>query len=1227
MERKSKHPIHLAALDEEDENDEPKAQDERQPVKLNSTATTTGAGKKRLQLTIKNVLMRAQVTKVLSQKNPTSVLPEAALPLNESVKLMQVSAQLPKLATPKPPPLTLNHTSSQTTNIWSNVVRKSTMQPNTEGSLQSANNDNEEYRKTSLRDILMSPKVKQYVNKVSTRSGSVKPLPQSAAMRHWSSSIGSRNNLPHEADDDHREASREAANEERKREASNPEYGRNLILAESCRAAFGRSAENRSNNDIQALKTWFQKTKLNTCTDFESLQTVELTLLCRRMKLHAYYANEVVFKQGEEGDALYIVFSGKVEVRVSQQVMGEFVEVVVCEIGKATIVTKVPTELVSICRDDYNVMLKEDQQAFLAKASIAPPNRLSEVVAGNHATYLKILKKKPSARSKADLVTLATFLQTLKFFRGLPKTFVQELCTIIDLINVDANTTIFREGEVGKLFYVILSGSVDVKINAPDKRGGSGQAKLVNLGEGSHFGDLALIKKDGLRSATVVATEQCELLIISEKDYNSILKKLQKEDMQKRMELLDRIPIFQSVEWTSELMEELSYVLIEQRCAANTTVFKQGDKATQIYFITRGEVVISRVVTDPKSHNKYSVVVARLGPFNVFGDDAATGKNFNEVVLRTDTATASTPIEVLILTKYDVFNRLSRMARETMRTHTHQNKQPIVVFDQLYKTLKWEEYKRKVVQKEANLDRLQRRLGQKHIPSLKAKTPSTNKADLPPTELVEGNELLLLSPLKAQATPPPTNTLAGYTLHYNPDISTPKRIGLLEQAVENDANTAIDVLNEGNPIVYLNYLAARNMPPADSMSENFVFSLPSVSKNRQTSPKKKGALEPSTSSPSKRESLPQLLQGGFVVINLSNKELNPRSKQPAFRVIGLYATHDQAVVAANHVEAFENAYAYRSLPFKHEHPVEFFIVETGRHVIVPTNTDHMLSTTYCDEKMQEYLHDHGSLDKLATKRSPERGPASALSADAVASIMTDICGYIEPLDLSHSPPNTTMQKEKLLNLQDIEHNHMAVELKQPYNFACVSTLVVGDGSEPTLCVFRCFPTEAEANDYAETGFPKELSAQALLCVVPMYEWIYFEDATDWCLQMRKSQDRHNLALHKKELHAIQKTAASPLAVAAAKFNEAPQWLIELEQGQRLHHLICSHMGVKEKESEKALDDEGYSQKSSVGLEQKLESLQDILNAKHQNAAYGTTLQKMQKVQRFGHIMKLRLHKE
>ncbi|RHY29014.1 hypothetical protein DYB32_005525 [Aphanomyces invadans] len=540
----------------------------------------------------------------------------------------------------------------------------------------------------------------------------------------------------------------------------------------------------------------------------------------------------------------------------------------------------------------------------------------------NHDTYIKILKKKPSTRSKADLVTLATFLQTLKFFRGLPKTFVQELCTIIDLINVDANTTIFREGEVGKLFYVILSGAVDVKISAVDKRGGPMQTKLVNLGEGSHFGDLALMKS----TATVVSTHACELLIIAEKDYNAILKKLQREDMEKRMALLDKIPIFQSVEWTSEIMKEVSYVLVEQRLPAGTVVYKQGDKAVHLYFLIRGEVIISQIVKDPKSLREHSVVVERLGPFNV-----------------------------LVLSKYDVFNRLSRTARETLRGHTHRHKQPVVVFDQLYKTLKWDEYKAQVIVVHAlgwrfhySVDKLThvQRGGGKHTP------------------LIEGNELLLLSPIK-HSTATPSKTLANYTVHYNPDVTTQDRKALLRAVVDAHAREAMKTLDEGNPMVYLDYLAPAAltststayesiMHPTDGVSENFIFSIPPV-------------------------------------------------------------------------------------------------------------------------------------------------------------------------------------KKQTLQLQDIEHSHMPAELKQAKcNFACVSTLLVGDASEPSLCVYGCYPTEAEATDFAENG------------------------------------------------------------------NNATRW-IDLSDGSR-------------------------RVKSSVTLEQKMDALHDILNARHQPSGLGTSLQKMQKVQRFGHIMKLRLHK-
>ncbi|RLO09454.1 hypothetical protein DYB28_004860, partial [Aphanomyces astaci] len=713
------------------------------------------------------------------------------------------------------------------------------------------------------------------------------------------------------------------------------------------------------------------------------------------------------------------------------------------------------------------------------------------VLLNTHDTYIKILKKKPSTRSKTDLVTLATFLQTLKFFRGLPKTFVQELCTIIDLINVDANTTIFREGEIGKLFYVILSGAVDVKISAVDQRGGTVQTKLVNLGEGSHFGDLALMKKDGLRSATVVSTHSCELLIIAEKDYNSILKKLQKEDMQKRMALLDKIPIFQSVEWTSELMQELSYVLMEQRLAAGTALH------FRILWLMEATYI------------------------------SATGKNFNEPVIRSETATANTPIEVLALSKYDVFNRLSRTARETLRGHTHRHKHPVVVFDQLYKTLKWDQFKAKVVHDEVHTDRLNKVLptSGRYVKPTKAAPATTSslyqRGHMQHAPLIEGNELLLLSPMKPT---PPVKTLASYTLNYNPDITTQDRPALL-------------------------------------------------------------------------------------------RHLHPVSPQPAFRLVGHFATSADARDRAAQIEAHENLHSYRS--FKADpHPVEFFVIETNKHALVPPSMDRLMSPQYCNQRLHEYLHDHGNLKKLHASfcqltQSPTGGHqdiGGTMSSHAIARIMHDLCGHLECLHLKKTPTTT-------LQLQDIEHNHMPLELKQPScNFACISTLIVGDGTEPSLCVYGCFPTEADATAFAEHGFPNELSDQALLCVVPMYEWIYFEDATDWCLQMRKSQDRHNLAVHKKELHAIQQ---QPAAVAPV--------LAPHEQGQRLHQLVCSHMGMKaaEKDSDmKAIDDEAYT----TTLEQKMEALHDILSARHQSTGLGSSLQKMQKVQRFGHIMKMRLQK-
>ncbi|OQR88563.1 hypothetical protein THRCLA_10242 [Thraustotheca clavata] len=1020
-----------------------------------------------------------------------------------------------------------------------------------------------------------------------------------------------------------------------KKDSTTTNHGRNLILEEACRAAFSKDAENRSHLDLQSLKTWFLKTKLKTCTDFEALQPLELTLLCRRMKLATYYSNEVVFKQGDEGDALYIIFSGCVEVRVSQKVSGELVEVVVCDLHKgdffgersllrdepraATIVTKTMTELASICRDDYNVMLKQDQQDYIDKAKVP----ITPSAINSHDTYVRILRKKPNLRTKIDVTTLTTYIETIKFFRALPKTFIRELCTVIELINIGPNTTIFREGEIGKLFYVIMSGSVDVKVNSVDRRGGKGQTKLINLIEGAHFGELALMKANGLRSATVVTTTSCELLIISEHDYNNILRKLQKEDMSKRLELLDKIPMFQSVDWTNELMEELCYVLVEQRYPAGTKIYTQGDKALQMYFITRGEFIINRSIIDPKTQVKHDIVIERLGPFNVLGDDAATGINFNEVIYRSDTATASTPIDALILTKYDIFNRLSRGARETLWSHTRQHKQPMVVMDQLYKTLKWRDFKRKIMSQELNVEKLDRRL--RRLAPIPGPTH--------PMTLLESNDLILVhTPRKPQ---PSAMTVAKFTVDYNPDISTQDRDKLWNLALNNQASDIASQAEDGNPAIYLNYLHDKDDPTSnedikkiisekDYFSENYLFSIPASPITPQPPSTMKMTPNPRVSKvlvPTEKVVTTEFKQQ-IIALNLAHQQLTPSAPRAAFRIVGMFQSQEDAAVAATIIEDYENRQIYKGL--KAEHVVAYFTLESGKFILLPASMESLTSSYYCDQKLHDIIIRHTDWSHWRATRhtsliteqgKPASPPSTAVAkAEKAQAILRDVCTNVKEIPLRKKTSN----RPGPLHLHDVVDHHIPLAYRQSCSYAVVSILILStSATEPVLAVHGCFPSEADALNFAEHG--------AMLCIVPMYEWVYIDDAAEWCISIRKSQDRQ------QAFEALKKEIASHHAhtgrsnLIATRPRKTPPWVHDREAAQKLQVLVASHMGLpqREQDPDKATEEEGYSVKTNLMLEQKLDAVQEILASQRLRASK-LTLGKVQKIHKIGNMIKAKV---
>ena len=87
-----------------------------------------------------------------------------------------------------------------------------------------------------------------------------------------------------------------------------------------------------------------------------------------------------------------------------------------------------------------------------------------------------------------------------------------ELQTLLEQSAVEsypAGHRIINAGEVGLCMYVILSGNVRVTVNK-----GQEELELASLIPGDFFGEVALVD-DGPRSASVTATDACELLCIT----------------------------------------------------------------------------------------------------------------------------------------------------------------------------------------------------------------------------------------------------------------------------------------------------------------------------------------------------------------------------------------------------------------------------------------------------------------------------------------------------------------------------------------------------------------------------------------------------------------------------------------------------------------------------------------------------------------------------------------
>jgi CRP-like cAMP-binding protein len=106
-------------------------------------------------------------------------------------------------------------------------------------------------------------------------------------------------------------------------------------------------------------------------------------------------------------------------------------------------------------------------------------------------------------------------IRNVPLFSRLSKKALQEVASIADEIDFPEGKMLTQQGARGREFIVILEGAAQVE---QDGR------RINTLGEGDFFGEIALVTKLP-RTATVTATEPMRALVITDRDFLTLLKR------------------------------------------------------------------------------------------------------------------------------------------------------------------------------------------------------------------------------------------------------------------------------------------------------------------------------------------------------------------------------------------------------------------------------------------------------------------------------------------------------------------------------------------------------------------------------------------------------------------------------------------------------------------------------------------------------------------------------
>lgn len=208
-------------------------------------------------------------------------------------------------------------------------------------------------------------------------------------------------------------------------------------------------------------------------------------------------------------------------------------------------------------------------------------------------------------------------LPPIPIFSALPESAFAKVLATLRLVRARPSQVLVREGDVGRSFYVLARGSVQITRNGEDEE----PQRLATLHDGAIFGEMALVSSEP-RSASVITITDCDVLEFDRDALEGASRDL--EGLAQALETFARERLLANLLATSRLFQpldpkqrlDLARRFTAHEVPSETNIIEEGQAGRGLFVLLRGEVDVWKRDGDEK------VLLATLKPGEVFGEIA-----------------------------------------------------------------------------------------------------------------------------------------------------------------------------------------------------------------------------------------------------------------------------------------------------------------------------------------------------------------------------------------------------------------------------------------------------------------------------------------------------------------------------------------------------------------------------------------------------------------------------